>query len=79
MGIPYQAIGIGIGFLLGIWAFIVADSVKGRVFIAAAMAGIFFFPVVWHAATASLISFICWIFFGLGCYIFLKYRGVGVP
>jgi hypothetical protein len=79
MGIPYQAIGIGIGFLLGIWAFIVADSVKGRVFIAAAMAAIFFLPVVWRTAPASLISFICWIGFGLGCYIFLKYRGVGIP
>jgi hypothetical protein len=79
MGIPYQAIGIGIGFLLGIWAFIVADSVRGRVFIVSAMAAVFLLPVVWQTAAVSLISFICWVIFGLGCYIFLKYRGVGVP
>ena len=79
MGIPYQAIGIGLGFLLGIWAFIQADSVKGRVFIASTMAVIFLLPVVWQSAAADLVSFICWIVFALGCYIYLKYRGVGVP
>lgn len=79
MGIPYQAIGIGLGFLLGIWAFIEADSVRGRIFVAATMAAIFFLPAVWRSAASSIISFICWIVFGLGCYIFLKYRGVGVP
>ena len=79
MGIPYQAIGIGLGFLLGIWAFIVADSVKGRILIASAMAVIFLLPVVWRSPAAGLISFICWVIFGLGCYIFLRYRGVGVP
>jgi len=79
MGIPYQAIGIGLGFLLGIWAFIVADSVKGRVFIAATMMAIFFLPVVWQSGAARLVSFIFWMVFALGCYIFLKYRGVGVP
>jgi hypothetical protein len=78
VGIPYQAIGIGLGFLLGIWAFIEADSTKGRIFVAATMAAIFFLPVVWRSAAAGLISFICWMVFALGCYIFLKYRGVGV-
>lgn len=79
MGIPYQAIGIGLGLLLGIWAFIEAETVKGRVFIGVAMAVIFLLPVVWRSAAASLVSFICWIVFALGCYIFLRYRGVGVP
>jgi hypothetical protein len=78
MGIPYQAIGIGIGFLLGIWAFIEADTIKGRVFVATTMAAVFFLPVVWPSAAASFISFICWIVFGAGCYVFLKYRGVGI-
>jgi hypothetical protein len=79
VGIPYQAIGIGLGFLLGIWAFVEADSVGGRVFVGAAMAAIFFLPVVWRSAAAGIVSFVCWMIFGLGCYIFLKYRGVGVP
>jgi len=79
LGIPYQAIGIGLGFLLGIWAFIVADTVRGRISIAAAMAGIFLLPVVWRSAAADLVSFILWIIFAVGCYIFLRWRGVGVP
>jgi hypothetical protein len=78
LGIPYQAIGIGLGFLLGIWAFIEADSAKGRVFIAAAMAAIFFLPVLWRSPAGFMVSFVCWIVFGLGCYIFLKWRGVGI-
>lgn len=79
MGIPYQAIGIGLGFLLGVWAFIEADMIAGRVFIASTMIVIFLLPVVWRSGASNFISFICWIVFGAGCYIFLKYRGVGVP
>jgi len=79
LGIPYQAIGIGLGLLLGIWVFIEADTAGGRVFIASTMIVIFLLPVVWRTGAASLISFICWIVFGAGCYIFLKLRGAGVP
>jgi hypothetical protein len=78
VGIPYETIGIGLGFLLGVWAFIVADSVKGRVFIVIAMALIFFFPVLWRRPASHMVSFIGWIIFGLGCVIFLKLRGVGI-
>jgi hypothetical protein len=78
MGIPYQAIGIGLGFLFGIWALIQADTVRGRVFILSAMAAIFLIPVVWQQAAAQVLSFVCWVIFGLGCYVFLKYRGVGI-
>ena len=78
MGIPYQAIGIGLGFLLGIWAFIEADTAGGRIFIASTMIVIFLLPVVWRSKAASLISFILWMVFAVGCYIFLKLRGVGM-
>jgi hypothetical protein len=78
MGIPYQLIGIGFGFLLGIWAFVVADTVKGRVFIAATMIVIFFLPVIWRSSAASLVSFVGWIIYGIGCYLFLRFRGVGL-
>ena len=78
MGIPYQLIGIGLGLLFGIGAFIEAESIRGRVFIATAMAAVFLLPIVWQSEAASLISFICWVVFGLGCYIFSKYRGVGI-
>jgi hypothetical protein len=78
MGIPYQAIGIGIGFLVGIWAIMVAESTRGRVFIAAIMAGIFFMPAVWRRSIAHLISFLAWVVFGISCYIFIKLRGVRI-
>ncbi len=79
MGIPYQAIGIGLAFLLGIWAIIEADTTSGRISIVAIMIVIFLLPVFWRSKAASLISFICWMVFGTGSYIFLKYRGVGLP
>jgi hypothetical protein len=79
LGIPYQAIGIGLGFLLGILAFIEADTAGGRTFIASTMLVIFMLPVIWRSGAAGLVSFILWVVFGAGCYIFLKLRGAGVP
>jgi hypothetical protein len=79
LGIPYQAIGIGLGFLLGIWALIEADTFRGRIFIVGMMAGIFFLPVVWRSAASRFVSFIGWMIFAIGCFIFLKLHGVGVP
>jgi hypothetical protein len=76
MGIPYHLIGIGIGFLLGIWAFIIAETVKGRVFIAITMTSIFFLPDVWRSPASSFVSFMGWIVFAIGCYIFIKWHGV---
>ena len=55
-----------------------ADTGKGRVFIVSAMVAIFLIPVVWQQAAARTLSFVCWVIFGLGCYVFLKYRGVGI-
>lgn len=78
MGIPYQAIGIGLGILLGTWAIIEAETTPGRVFIASMMAVLFLLPVIWRSGMAGLVSFILWMVFAVGCYIFLKLRGAGV-
>ena len=78
MGIPYQLIGIGIGLLLGVWAFLVAETVKARIYIAASMLVIFFLPVVWRGSASTFISFLGWIIFGIGCYFFLKMQGIGL-
>jgi hypothetical protein len=78
MGIPYQAIGIGIGFIIGIWAIIVAESPRGRLIIAAIMAAIFLLPVVWRHSIAHFIAFLAWIVFGISCYLFIKLRGVRI-
>jgi len=77
-GMPYQAVGIGVAFLIGIWAIIVAETAKGRILIAAIMASIFSLPVVWPSAIFHFISFIAWIVFGISCYLFIKLRGVTV-
>ncbi|MEW5900616.1 MAG: hypothetical protein AB1715_04040 [Acidobacteriota bacterium] len=77
-GIPYHAIGIGIALILGIWAFIEAETVLGRIFILGTMLTIFFLPVIWQRPIAGLISKIGWYVFGASCFIFLRWRGVGV-
>jgi len=71
VGINYAAIAVGIGLLLGIWAFVDAESVGGRIFIAATMACLFFLPILWRRSTASLVSYIGW-------FIFIKLRGVNL-
>jgi hypothetical protein len=78
MGINYGAIGVGVGLLLGVWAFIQAESAGGRIFIAATMAGLFFLPIVWRRSAASFISYLGWSVFGIGCLIFIKLRGVNI-
>jgi len=78
MGIPYNLIGIGIGFLLGIWAFIMAETARGRTFILASMLVIFFLPVVWRHPASGMIAFIGWIVFGIGCFIFIKWQGLRI-
>jgi hypothetical protein len=74
-----MAVGTGLGFLLGVWAFIVADSVGGRIFIVAAMIIIFLIRVVWSSFTGMIVTFLGWMIFAVSCYIFLKLRGVGLP
>jgi len=78
MGINYGAIAVGIGLLLGLWAFIETDSVKGRIFIATTIVCLFFLPVLWHRSAASIVSYTGWAVFGIGCYLFIKLRGVGI-
>jgi hypothetical protein len=78
MGIPYHLIGIGIGFLLGIWALIMAETVKGRTFILATMLLLFVLPVVWRHPASGIVSLIGWVVFGIGCFIFIKWQGLGI-
>jgi hypothetical protein len=73
--IPYGAIGIGIGLVLGIWALVEADSAGARVLIAGLMLAIFFLPVLWRGPAGHVARLIGWVLFGIGCYIFIKARG----
>ena len=78
MQLPYDAVGIGIGIILGVAAFLQAESTGGRVLIAALMIAIFFLPVVWRGPGGQLARLIGWIVFGIGCYVFIKLRGLAI-
>jgi len=76
--IPYDAVGIGIGIILGVWALLQAESTGGRILIAALMIAIFLLPVVWRGPGGHLARLIGWVVFGIGCYVFIKLRGVPI-
>lgn len=76
MQIPYEAIGIGIAVIFGIWAFIVAETVKERGVIAGIPAVIFLIRIFLPSRAGELISLIGWIFYGIGCVIYLRYNGM---
>jgi len=78
MGIPYQAIGIGIGFIIGIWTLMIAETTGGRIFILTMMIVIFFLPIVWRHPIASILSFVGWIAFAIGCYIYIRWQNVKI-
>ena len=76
--IPYAAIGFGLVVVLGIWAFIVAETVRARSLIA----GIPILLVIVRAAFPSpagqLIFLVGAMLYGVGIVIFLRLAGVKV-
>jgi hypothetical protein len=55
-----------------------AETAKSRITILGIMVTIFFLPVVWRHKSASLVSLICWIIFGISCYLYIKLQRVGI-
>ena len=76
--IPYAAIGTGIAVLLGVWAFLVAETVKERAIIAGVPVLAFLVGSLAPSLAGQLIALIGWILYGIGCVIFLRLNGVGV-
>jgi len=76
--IPYAAIGIGIAVILGVWAFLVAETVKERAYIAGIFAVIFLAGVILRSPAGQVISLVGWVLYGLGCIIYLRYNGMGI-
>jgi len=76
--IPYASIGIGIAVILGIWAFLVAETVKERVFVAGIPAIVFLTGVILRSPAGQVISLVGWVLYGLGCIIYLRYNGMGI-
>jgi hypothetical protein len=76
--IPYTAIGIGVAVIFGVWAFIVAETVKERGLIAGIPALVFLIPVLFPSRIGRLISLVGWMLYGVGCIIYLRLNGIGV-
>jgi hypothetical protein len=76
--IPYTAIGIGVAVIFGVWAFIVAETVKERGLITGIPALVFLIPVLFPSRIGRLISLVGWMLYGVGCIIYLRLNGIGV-
>jgi len=76
--IPYTAIGIGIAVIFGVWAFIVAETVKARAVIAGAALLIFLIGAAFPASGGRLVALIGWVIYGVGCIIFLRFNGLEI-
>ena len=76
--IPYSAIGIGVAVIFGVWAFVVAETVKERMVIAGIAILIFLFGSVFHSRVGQLIALIAWVLYGVGCIIYLRFHGMEV-
>lgn len=76
--IPYAAIGTGIAVLLGVWAFLVAETIKQRAVIAGFAVLIFLFGALLRSTAGQVVCLAGWVVYGIGCLIFLRLNGVGV-
>ena len=76
--IPYSAIGIGIAVIFGVWAFVVAETVKERAVIAGSAVLILIVGAMFRSRTGQVISLTCWIVYGIGCIIFLRLNGMEI-
>jgi hypothetical protein len=78
MGIPYGAIGIGIAVIFGVWAFLVAETLKERAVIAGIPVVVFLIRIILPSLAGQLISAIGWVVYGIGCIIYLRYNGMEI-
>ena len=76
--IPYSAIGIGIAVIFGVWAFIVAETVKERAVIAGAALLVVLVGSVFRSRAGQLAALIGWIVYGVGCIIDLRLKGMEI-
>jgi hypothetical protein len=76
--VPYTEIGIGIAVIFGVWAFLIAETVKARAVIAGIPALVFLVRALFPSRAGQLISLIGWMVYGLGCIIYLRYNGLEI-
>jgi hypothetical protein len=76
--IPYTAIGIGIAVIFGVWAFIIAETVKERAVIAGIPIVVFLIRAIFPSSAGQLVSLIGLMIYGIGCIIYLRYNGMEI-
>ncbi len=76
--IPYAAIGIGIAVILGVWSFLVAETIKERALILGMPILVSLIPIFLRSRTGHSISLVGFTIYGLGCVIYLRYNGIGI-
>ena len=76
--IPYSAIGIGIAVIFGIWAFIVAETVRARAVIAGIPLIIYFAGSLFRSPAGKLVTLIGLMAYGVGCIIYLRFSGLEI-
>jgi len=76
--IPYSAIGIGIAVIFGIWAFIVAETVRARAVISGIPLIIYFAGSLFRSPAGKLVTLIGWVLYGIGCIIYLRLNGMEI-
>jgi hypothetical protein len=76
--IPYAAIGLGIAAILGIWAYLVAETIRERAVIAVIPVVVFLIHIMFPSPIGRLISTMGWMIYGIGCIIYLRYSGVRI-
>jgi len=76
--IPYTEIGIGIAIILGIWAFLVAETDRARAVIVGIPVVVFLIRLIFPSAAGRLVSLVGWMLYGLGCIIYLRCNGIAV-
>ncbi len=78
MFVPYAAIGICVALVFGIWALIEAESNRGRIFVVVCLIIFLLLPVFWRTGAGRLAQLVGGMIFGIGCYIFIRWRGYGI-
>jgi hypothetical protein len=76
--IPYAAIGMGVAVLLGVWAFVVAETDRDRLVIVGIPVVLFLIRLIFPSSAGRLVSLIGLMIYGIGCIIYLRYNGIAV-
>jgi hypothetical protein len=76
--IPYTEFGMGVAILLGIWAFVIAETERQKAVIAGIPVVLFLIRLIFPSPAGRLVSLVGWMIYGLGCIIYLRYKGIAV-